>query len=76
MVPVGSTSFAEGVWWIRLMLGRVLIGGGDGVGEDDVGLAAELIEYFGEGEDGADGVPVGAGVRGEEEAGIGAKGRQ
>ena len=49
---------------------------GGGVGEDDVGLAAELVEDFGEGEDGADGVAVGTGVRGEEEAAGGAEGLQ
>ena len=32
------------------------------VGEDDVGLAAELVEDFGESEDGADGIAVGPGV--------------
>ncbi len=46
---------------------------GTGVGEKDVGLAAELIEDFGESEDGADGVSVGAGVRGEEKAGLAAE---
>ena len=51
--------------------GEVGVGGGDGVGEDDVGLAAKLVEHLGEGEDGADGVTVGASVRGEEEAGMG-----
>ena len=39
-------------------------------------LAAELIEDLGEGKDGADGVAVGASVRGEEEAGMGAEDRQ
>ncbi len=57
-------------------VGKGAVGGGDGVGEDDVDLAAELVENLGEGEDGADGVAVGAGVRGEEEAGMGAEGRE
>jgi len=48
----------------------------DGVGEDDADLAAELLEELGEGEDGADGVAVGTGVGGEEEAFAGAEGLQ
>ncbi len=71
-VPVGSTSLAEtcggcgGGWEGRR-------GGGYRVGEEDVGPAAELVENFSEGEDGADGVSVGARVRGEEEARLAAE---
>ena len=45
------------------------------VREDDVDLTAELVEHLGEGEDGADGVAVGAGVRGEQKARVSAEGR-
>jgi hypothetical protein len=57
-------------------VGEGAVGGGDGVGEDYVRLAAELVEDLGEGEDGADGVAIGTGVRGQEETGMGAEGRQ
>ena len=57
-------------------VGQRAIGAGDGVGEDDVHLAAELVEDFGESEGGADGVAVGARVGGKKEAGVGAEGRQ
>jgi hypothetical protein len=53
-----------------------VVSGWDGVGEDDIGFAAELVEDLGEGEDGADGVTVGACVRGEQETGMGTEGRK
>ena len=49
---------------------------GDGVGEDDLGLAAQLVQDVGEREGGADRVAVRAGVGGDEEAAGGAKGLQ
>ena len=57
-------------------VGKREIGGRDWVGEYDVGLTAELIEDLGEREDGAYGVTVRAGVRGEKEARMRAEGRQ
>jgi hypothetical protein len=54
-------------------VGQGTIGAGDGVGEDDVHLAAELVEDFGEGEGGTDGVAVRAGMGGKEEAGVSAE---
>ena len=65
---VGGDGVADAV-----EVGKGGIGGGYGVGEEYVGLAAELIENFSEGKDGADGVSVGARVRGEEEAGLAAE---
>ena len=56
-----------------LDVGKGAVDEGDGVGDDDVGLAAELVEDLGEREDGADGVAVGAGVGGEDEPGRGAE---
>ena len=41
-------------------VGQGEVGGGDGVCEDDVYLAAELVEDLGESQGGADGVAVGA----------------
>ena len=54
-------------------IGQSAIGGGDRVGEDNVHLAAELVEHLGESEGGADGVAVGARVGGEEKAGMSAE---
>jgi hypothetical protein len=47
---------------------------GDLVGEYDAGLAAELIEDLSEGKDGTDGVAVGTGVRGDDNAAMRAEG--
>ena len=73
----------DGAGWIDVVggdsvvdaveVGKGGVGGGYRVGEEDVGPAAELVENFSEGEDGADGVSVGARVRGEEEAGLAAE---
>jgi hypothetical protein len=57
-------------------VGKCGVGGRDGIGEEDVGLAAELVENFGEGEDGADGVTVWAGVGGQKEAWVASEDRQ
>ena len=57
-------------------VGEGVVDEGDGVGEDDVGSRSQLVEDLGEGEDGADGVAVGAGVGGEDEAAGGAEGLQ
>jgi hypothetical protein len=48
-----------------LKIGKSRVSGGDGIDEDDVGFASELVEDLGEGEDGAYGVTVGARVGGE-----------
>ena len=76
MVPVGVDVVGGGGVVDAVEVGKGAVGGGDGVGEDDVDLAAELVEDFGEGEDGADGVAVGAGVGGEEKARMSAEGCQ
>ena len=56
--------------------GKIEVVVGDGVGEDDLGLAAHLAQDVGEREDGPDRVAVGAGVGGDDKAWGGAKGLQ
>jgi len=54
-------------------IGQGAVDEGDGVGEDDVGFAAELVEHFGESEDGAYSITIRACVGGEEETAVGAE---
>ena len=65
----GSVVDAVKVW-------QRAIGGGDGIGKDDINLAAELVKHFGEREGGTDGVAVGTGVGGEEEPGVSGESRE
>ncbi len=73
-VAVGVDVVCGGGVVDAIQVGKGAVGGGNGVGEDDIDLTAELVEYLGEGKDGADGVAVGAGVRGEEKARVSTEG--
>ena len=57
-----------------LDIGQGAIDQGNGVSEDDIGLASELIENFGEGKNRAESIPIGPCMRGENKPGAGAKG--